>query len=196
MENRADPAASSRSAADPDAAARRSFLVRAAALVIGALTMLVPLASGIVMFLDPLRRRTRGKLVRVATLDAVPDDGKPHLFQVVSDRDDAWNHYPQEPIGMVYLVRHPGEPKPLALTATCPHLGCTVGYMPGDTMFRCPCHSSTFRFDGTRVDGEQSVSPRDMDSLNVELRGAGSMTQVEVMFERFQAGRPEKIPVA
>ena len=61
------------------------------------------------MFFDPLRRsRALGKLIPVAPLDAVPDDGIPHEFPVVAERVDAWNRS-LEPIGAVYLRRKAGE---------------------------------------------------------------------------------------
>src|SRR6478735_5426680 len=57
--------------------ARRSFLRGLAAGVIGTLVGLVPVASGLFVFLDPLLRRRGGAaaLLKVTALDAVPADG-------------------------------------------------------------------------------------------------------------------------
>ena len=101
----------------------------------------------------------------------------------------------------VYLVRHKGEATPTAFTAKCPHAGCFVGYTPGDDEFKCPCHTSTFKLDGTRVRGDAEVAPRDMDRLNVEVRsvtadGGAKVDEVWVEFVDFQTGRKERIPTA
>ena len=178
---------------------RRSFLTTIVSLLVGA----VPATIALVAFFSPLRRKqsAAGEFVRIASLDVVPDDGLPHRFEVIHSRTDAWNRYPAEPVGAVYLVRAPGGRVPLALTATCPHAGCFVDYRPGQPRFQCPCHTSAFDFQGHRLDGDKSVSPRDMDSLDVELRPAAvdaatSPPDVWVRFQRFEAGRHDKIAQA
>ena len=58
------------------------------------------------MLFDPLRRKTnKAEFLSVTNLDALPDDDLPHSFQVVADRRDAWNMYPAQRIGAVYLRR-------------------------------------------------------------------------------------------
>ena len=176
---------------------RRSFF----AILAGGLTLLAPLGAGICAFLSPLFRRVRSPMVRVALLSQVPDDGMPHFFSVVADRQDAWNRYLQQRIGAVYLVRQPGRLVPTAFTAKCPHAGCYVGYTPGDEQFVCPCHTSTFNFDGTRARGDEEVAPRDMDTLEVELRELAGIegqqaTEVLVKFVDYQTGRKDQKPSA
>jgi menaquinol-cytochrome c reductase iron-sulfur subunit len=149
---------------------RRSFVAVTAAIVTGAIATLTPLGAGLATFLSPLRRKATSSEVRVALLEQVPDDGVPRMFAVQADRVDAWNRYPAQRIGAVYLVRQPGEATPVAFTAKCPHAGCFIGYTPGDKEFKCPCHTSAFKLDGTRMKGDAEVSPRDMDKLAVELR--------------------------
>jgi len=127
----------------------------------------------LVVFLNPLWRKVRSPQVRVALLSQVPDDGVPRLFPVRADRVDAWNRYPQQRIGAVYLLREKGQ-TPIAFTAKCPHAGCFIGYVPGSGLFQCPCHTSTFHLDGTRLHGDAEVSPRDMDRLPVELKPFGT----------------------
>ncbi|MCA4133095.1 FAD-dependent oxidoreductase [Arthrobacter sp. M4] len=39
------------------------------------------------------------------------------------------------------------------LSATCTHLGCTVGFNPSDTTWDCPCHGSRYATDGTVIQG-------------------------------------------
>lgn len=180
---------------------RRSFFAVVTTIVAGGIAILTPLAVGIVTFFSPLFKKSSSSKVRVALLDQVPDDGMPRAFPIVTDRIDAWTKYPAQRIGSVYLIRKPGEEKPLALTAKCPHAGCFIGYTPGDSMFRCPCHTSAFKLDGTRARGDAEVSPRDMDHLPVELvsiaMADGSKTsEVWVEFIDFQTGHKEAIPSA
>jgi len=178
---------------------RRTFVTAVVAVVAGAVALLTPLVAGVVSFLSPLFKRADSTKVRITLLSQVPDDGLPRYFPVVTDREDAWNRYPNQRVGAVYLVREPGEETPLALTAKCPHAGCFIGFAAGDDLFRCPCHTSNFELDGTRSRGDAEVSPRDMDRLPVELRSiadAGDTDEVEVWVEfiDFQTGHNEAIP--
>jgi menaquinol-cytochrome c reductase iron-sulfur subunit len=171
----------------------------AGAFVAGAVAMLTPLGVGIASFFSPLRRQANSARVRLALLEQVPDDGVPRSFPVAADRVDAWNRYPAQRIGAVYLVRKQGERELVAFTAKCPHAGCFIGYTPGEETFKCPCHTSAFKLDGTRVRGDAEVSPRDMDRLKVELRSvaAGDGAKVEevwVEFVDYQTGRKERVP--
>lgn len=180
---------------------RRSFLAVVTTIVAGGLAMLTPLAVGIVTFLNPLFRKHKNHQVRIALLSQVPDDGLPRYFPVSVDRQDAWNRYSQQRVGAVYLIRQSGAATPIALTAKCPHAGCFVGYTPGDDQFKCPCHTSAFKLDGSRVHGDAEVAPRGMDHLPVELReinGANgeSATEVWVEFIDFQTGHREQIRTA
>lgn len=180
---------------------RRSFLTVAVAIVAGAVAMLTPLAAGIVTFLSPLFRRSSTPEVRIALLSQVPPDGKPRLFPVSAEREDAWNRYEQQKIGAVYLVRQDEADEPIAFTAKCPHAGCFIGYTAGDDQFKCPCHTSSFNLDGSRTNGDAEVSPRDMDQLPVTLRklssaGTEAATEVWVEFIDYQTGKKEKVPTA
>ena len=178
---------------------RRSFLGIAVALLAGAIATLTPLVVGVMTFLSPLLRRSRSLEVRIALLSQVPADGMPRMFPVAVDREDAWNRYPQQKVGAVYLVRQPEQPQPIAFTAKCPHAGCFIGYAEGDELFKCPCHTSAFKLDGSRAKGDAEVSPRDMDQLPVQLKqidGADdqSVTEVWVEFIDFQTGKKEQVP--
>jgi Rieske Fe-S protein len=172
---------------DPEAAERRSFLTKVWAVVIGGFIMVVPAASGLAVFLDPLRRKSKAaSLIPVAPLAAVPDDGIPRQFPVVAERVDAWNESTQ-PIGAVYLRRKPGEAVPECLTATCPHAGCFVAYDGPTNTFKCPCHNSSFAVDGAII--EPSPSPRAMDTLECEV----NQEEILVKFENFYTGKADKV---
>lgn len=173
------------------AAPRRSFLVKFWAIAIGGVVSLFPILAGIPILLDPLRRARGGstkQFIRVATLDAVPDDGVPRQFPVVKDATDAWTFSPDERIGAVYLRRLPGEQLPQALNVVCPHAGCFIGYDGTDQVYKCPCHTSSFELDGKVV--RPTPSPRDMDPLTVRVSDDGD---VEVEFVNYYPGKHERI---
>lgn len=176
---------------------RRSFI----AIITGGLAMLGPIGAGLWSFVSPLFRKASAPEVRVALLDQVPADGRPYFFPVVTDRKDAWTQYSEQKVGAVYLVRKEGETTPTAFTAKCPHAGCSVGFSAEDNTFKCPCHTSSFNVDGSRVNGDDEVAPRDMDTLEVKLQQVESsdgaeVTEVLVTFVDFQTGHKEKHPSA
>jgi menaquinol-cytochrome c reductase iron-sulfur subunit len=150
---------------------RRNVLAAIVATVVGAFVGLVPFAAGLATFLDPLWKRKKGgesagdrKLIRIASIDALPTDGTPVQFPVIADLTDAWNREPNQPIGAVYLRRQADGVA--CFNAICPHAGCFVGYAADRKIFQCPCHTSSFQLDGERI--PPSPSPRNMDALSVD----------------------------
>lgn len=175
---------------DSQALPRRSFFKEAAAVVIGGIAVIVPAASGLLVFLDPLRAKSKsgGGAIRVTSLSALPNDNRPYKFPVIASRTDAWNKFPETPIGAVYL-RRTGEKTVEALNVVCPHAGCFVDFVSSRACFLCPCHNSTFALDG-KIQDPKSPSPRALDTLPVEIRGE----DIYVHFQNFRAGVAEKIP--
>ena len=174
---------------------RRSFLRKTLALALGSLAYAVPGLAGIVAFLNPLRplrqKSQAGQPVRVASLDMLPEDGTPQEVSVVADRTDAWNRFPNEPIGAVFL-RRTGKDQVEAINVVCPHAGCSVQYQEGAGKLFCPCHAASFDLAGKRLD-ETSHSPRDLDTLEAEIRNG---TEVWVRFQNFRTGIAEKVEEA
>jgi menaquinol-cytochrome c reductase iron-sulfur subunit len=170
---------------------RRGFIKSAAALFIGSLALLGPVVAGMVAFVSPLSKKkdSGATFRRVATLDAVPADGKAYRFAVVADRDDSWSHYPPESVGSIYLVRTAEASVPTAFNSICPHLGCNVDWKPATTSFLCPCHNAAFAVSGARTDAA-SPSPRDLDTLAVEIRNGN---EVWVDYRVFKGGIAEKV---
>lgn len=176
---------------DSPAPERRNFLTKAAAIIIGGLVAVIPPLAGVLVFLDPLRRKSEGGgAVLVASLNALPESGEPRKFPVLATRVDAWNRTPNVPVGAVYLQRLPGN-RIRAFNVVCPHAGCFVDYRPQQDHYFCPCHNSSFSTDG-RVLDPRSPSPRGLDDLPVELRHG---TEIWVTFRNYRAGVHEKIPV-
>lgn len=174
-------------------AGRRGFL----AGIIGGIVGIFPFAAGLFSFLNPLRSRNAagddkpGKLVRIASLAALPDDGVPRQFPVIADRQDAWTRLPSEAIGAVYLRRQAGSDEVEAFNATCPHAGCFVAFNRSRDAFQCPCHDSAFAVDGKPTFGP---SPRGLDRLEAEVRESGEQKELWVRYVDYLTGVEEKIP--
>jgi len=175
---------------EPSQNNRRSFVKEFLAIVAGGIAAIIPLVSGAVVFLDPLRRKSKGggDFIFVAPLSAIPEDGLPRKFSVISDHTDAWNKLPPSPVGAVYL-RRVGQSVE-ALNVVCPHAGCFVDYLSDHKSYLCPCHNSTFALDG-KISDPRSPSPRAMDKLVAEIRNG---SEVWVKFQNFRAGVPEQLP--
>jgi menaquinol-cytochrome c reductase iron-sulfur subunit len=173
---------------------RRGFFTKAAAAIIGGIIVVFPFAAGLAVFSSPLTKKNKKAasagaddgFIRVTTLDALPADGLPRRFPVIDDRDDAWTHYRQVPIGSVYLRRE-ANGKIEALNTTCPHAGCFVNFDQQADCFKCPCHNSFFKLDGEII--EPSPSPRRMDGLKVEEKPNG---EIWVKYENFYTGIAEQ----
>ncbi len=170
---------------------RRDFLAKAAAVVIGSALAVAAPVAGLVVALDPLRRKSAaGGAVQVASLAALPEGGEPRQFPVLATRVDAWNITRNVPVGAVFLQRLKGGAV-RAFNASCPHAGCFVGFRADKNCYLCPCHNSTFATDGQVLD-RTSPSPRALDELTAEVRNGG---EVWVTFRNFRPGEKERIPV-
>ena len=166
---------------------RRRFLAAGAAALAGVL----PPLTGLGVLLNPLRKKSNlGQAVRVTSLSALPADGVPRKFPVVTDRVDAWNHFRNVPIGAVYL-RRVEENSVEAFSVDCPHAGCFVEYRAAEKNYLCPCHDSRFNIDGS-IQDPNSPSPRGLDSLEVDEEKLQSLNEVWVRFQKFQPGQAEK----
>jgi len=65
--------------------------------------------------------------------------------------------------GLFYLVRLE-DGGLLALSLTCTHLGCSVGFNAEKDLFVCPCHSSVFDLTGNVL---SPPAPRALDTYRV-----------------------------
>ncbi|MDR0520228.1 MAG: Rieske (2Fe-2S) protein [Planctomycetaceae bacterium] len=171
-------------------AARRNFMKTSAAAGIGACALGTPLCAAVQMILSPVfAEKVSGKFYPLTTVDALTEH--PVKFSISDQKKDAWATLPDQKIGSLFL-RKSGD-KITALHALCPHAGCMIqtGIRTNpqtkeqEEMFYCPCHAAHFDLDGKRLDG---VSPRDMDSLEVNVEN----NHVLVKFENFTFGTAAK----
>jgi Rieske Fe-S protein len=59
-----------------------------------------------------------------------------------------------------------------AVSAICPHQGCTIDFYADVDSFRCPCHGSTFDANGARTGGP---APRSLDHFALCVSGGGGV---------------------
>lgn len=172
-------------------------MVKFTAGLIGFVAGVVPAVVGLFVATESLRKKKTGDVdfVEIALLDALPADGAPRMFRVITDKDDAWNLHLDVPIGSVFLVRAADRPdEVIAYNAICPHLGCMVVSQPGDS-FLCPCHNSEFNPNGSvrpmNKENQPTVSPRGLDRLEARIEG----DSIQVRYRDFQAGIKDQVPV-
>ena len=59
-----------------------------------------------------------------------------------------------------------------ALSAKCPHLGCTANWLEAENKFKCPCHGSGFYPNGINFEGP---SPRPLERFRIALAEDGQL---------------------
>lgn len=174
------------SPADPS---RRTFMARATVAmggVIGAITA-VPLVGYVFYPVGKRLVKSPDAPIEVASLHELPPGGKPMLVAVKAEAlRDAWS-VSAAPLGGVWLrkLETGGTTKVEALSATCPHLGCSVGYDAEANEFLCPCHKSVFALDGERKSGP---AKRGMDPLKTEIKDG----RVAVRYKKFRPDVPDR----
>lgn len=176
------------SAAGEDAT-RREFLQKVACLGLGGCALLGPVVAGAVIVAHPLvEKRGQGMMIRLAGLGDLPVGGAPQLYQVLAEPSEAWMKFSRRAVGAVFLFRI-SDREVRAFNASCPHVSGQVAWRSEKQDFFCSLHESRFGLDGARL-SEDSPSPRDLDALDVELRGE----EVWVNFQNFTPNTSQKIP--
>ena len=191
---------------------RRNVLVQIVTAAISFVIVAVRATLGGLFFLDPILRKRKGSKAGTAageierkddagfirleiTKDAVPADGTPVSVTVLDDITDAWNRFPNVPIGSIWL-RKVGDGPIIAFNSVCPHLGCSVNYVRAEDHFFCPCHTSAFDLSGKKTN---DIPPRDMDSLEVAMRTDGqddpNGVEIWVRYQNFRRATSEKISI-
>jgi cytochrome b6-f complex iron-sulfur subunit/menaquinol-cytochrome c reductase iron-sulfur subunit len=123
--------------------------------------------------------------IRVARLAELPE-GAPRRVQIIADQRDAFTLTRAELLGSIWVTRRGDDVR--ALSAVCPHLGCSIDLAPDSLGFACPCHASRFGLDGAAVAGP---SPRSLDPLATRLVDGF----LEVDFRRFRQGIADRLEV-
>jgi len=170
---------------------RRRFFHRCSQLLsgLGAAVLLIPGAG---FLSDPLFRARKKKRAHRLLKMSDLQPGVSRKVAINERRTDAWTRYPEGPIGAVWL-RRLEDNRVQAFGVTCPHLGCTVNYSAAEDNFTCPCHAARFAGDGRVISGPPQ---RGLDELAVTIEKFRGEEWVSVVYERFQLGVSEKMPLA
>lgn len=113
--------------------------------------------------------------------------GPPVRVRVVAPTlRDGWASASDVPLGSAWL-RRTEEKRIAALSAVCPHLGCSIGF--DGKLFRCPCHESAFDPTGKRLDGP---AERDLDTLDAAIGDDG---RIRLVWKNFRVGGSDKVEV-
>jgi Rieske Fe-S protein len=145
-------------AAEP---ARRWFLSRATtvAMASGLAASYGTLAAMMGRFLYPATRQKKHWLL-VTDVDSVPPGGS---FSY------------RTPAGLPVTIARNGNGRTvddfLALSSTCPHLGCRVHWETHKSRFFCPCHNGVFDPDGNPVSGPPADAKQALPRFPLKLEG-------------------------
>jgi Rieske Fe-S protein len=90
---------------------------------------------------------------------------------------DGWREVDSHPV--IYILKSGSQTR--AMSAICPHLGCTVSWDMGREQFVCPCHAGVFSPDGVNLAGPP---PRPLDALETRVDDGKLMV-------RYQNFRPD-----
>ena len=133
-------------------------------------------AAYAIRFLYPSRPDPRAWLFVARLAEMAPDQAVPYT----------------SPAGDPVLITRRGEGDApddfIALSSTCPHLGCKVHWEPGPGHFFCPCHNGTFNTSGIATGGPPAAAGQSLPRyelkvengllfINVPLRGNPIGTQ-------------------
>lgn len=161
-------------------ASRRRFLE----LIVGVFTSLIAAALA-VPFIGSVvgsSYRTRKELFSKATALQDLPVGRPVDVAYTEMASDGF--LSRETVRHIWVIKRSATGATV-FSPICPHLGCRYDWDPEDSQFKCPCHASVFRLDGTVVSGPAA---RPLDALPAEVRDGA----LYVEWEQFEVGIARK----
>jgi len=79
----------------------------------------------------------------------------------------------------------------IALSSTCPHLGCQVHWEPQNTRFFCPCHNGVFETSGKATAGPPADAGQSLPRY--ELAVEGGLLYIRVPVEQLRSATGERV---
>lgn len=175
-----DPQQPVTAGAGPADPGRRRFLEA----VVGIFTALIGLVLAVPFLGTIIGSSYRGRkepFAKASPLQGLPV-GRP--VDVAYEEMSADGFLKSEAVRHVWVVRRSAA-EVTVFSPICPHLGCRYDWDPAAALFKCPCHASVFRADGTVVSGP---APRPLDQLPAEVRDG----VLYVEWAQFQVGVAQK----
>jgi cytochrome b6-f complex iron-sulfur subunit len=74
--------------------------------------------------------------------------------------------------GQRAIVLEPHDEQLLAFSAVCTHEGCTVTYLPGQSIIWCPCHDGRYDLNGRVISGPP---PKPLPEFSVKRQPDGAI---------------------
>jgi len=74
----------------------------------------------------------------------------------------------------------------LALSSTCPHLGCQVHWEPQNDRFFCPCHNGIFTPEGVAIGGPPGDAGQSLPRYPLKVEG--NLLFIEVPLDQLAKG--------
>jgi menaquinol-cytochrome c reductase iron-sulfur subunit len=147
---------------------RRKFLKLATCGVGGAVGLAVTIPA-LSLVIDPARRQTvttPRDPIDVGDVGMLGNEWR-KIDVIAPEVRDAWVTAKNVVLGAAWVRKPKATGMLEALSGTCPHLGCPVGWEPAKQQFLCPCHNSYFKADGAIGEGP---AKRGLDPLPIEVK--------------------------
>lgn len=139
---------------------RREFYSRAVFVLNAIIGAALALPAAAYLLLPGKRKQTGGNWSDAGSASSLTQEPRQTVIQ--RKRVDAWKTTLEEATAWVFRL---GD-EPVAISPSCPHLGCGVHWDKDQGLFICPCHDSAFALDGQVLSGP---SPRALDRFEVRL---------------------------
>ena len=81
----------------------------------------------------------------------------------------------------------------LALSSTCPHLGCQVQWEPHNNRFFCPCHNGVFDPTGRAIEGPPAQAGQSLP--NYPMKVESGLLFIEVAHSELHLGEGRVVPL-
>ena len=85
-----------------------------------------------------------------------------------------------ETINVARQRREGGAEDFVALSSTCPHLGCKVEWMREEQQFFCPCHRGVFDADGRAISGPPADADQNLFAAPLIVDEENGVVFIEV----------------
>jgi cytochrome b6-f complex iron-sulfur subunit len=157
--------------------ARRDLLAAASALAMGGSLLASYGTAGFIglRYLFPARPRAL-EWVFLTTIDRIRA-GESILYQ--------------SPAGEKVTIARHGDGKTadefIALSSTCPHLGCQVHWEQQNARFFCPCHNGVFEPSGRAISGPPAEAGQSLPRYPLKVEG--DLLYIQVPTERLGGAR-------
>lgn len=134
-----------------------------------------------------------GGFAAIALRFLYPSTGDDRFWQFVSQTDDIkvgesilYRGPSGETINIARQYRNGDADDFVALSSTCPHLGCQVRWEGQNNRFFCPCHNGVFDPSGVAIGGPPAEAGQSLSRYPLKVEGG--LLHIAVPPQRFAGG--------